>query len=251
MHIIPVIDLMNGIVVHARYGRRQSYQAIQSILCESADPESVINGFLSIYPFDTIYLADLDSLCSAGNNTRTITWLLNRYPDLQFWIDQGILHNADSWLPANWKQVIGTESLTEATLASIALKQNNPVLSLDFKHSLIGAKQLLDCPDQWPDQVIVMTLNKVGSDSGPDLDVIARIQQMATHSCITAAGGIRGLDDLSRLSTQGIHSALVASALHTGQLSRDDIDHCHGMGQFHSSDCLLRTEKNRHTVNPV
>ena len=54
MQIIPVIDLKDGVVVHARQGKREHYQAISTNLCQSADIYKVIEAFLGVYDFDTI-----------------------------------------------------------------------------------------------------------------------------------------------------------------------------------------------------
>ncbi|MEW8382346.1 MAG: nickel transporter, partial [Candidatus Thiodiazotropha taylori] len=62
MKLIPVIDLMNGIVVRAIRGQRQSYLPSSTPLCQSSQPEAVISALLSLYPFDTLYIADLDAI---------------------------------------------------------------------------------------------------------------------------------------------------------------------------------------------
>ncbi len=229
MQIIPVIDLMNNVVVHARHGNRASYQPIQTTLSVSADPITVINGFLELYSFNTVYIADLNQLSTAGNNIATIKLILSQFPDIQFWIDQGKLLDADQ-LPDNWIQVIGTESLTDAKLPVVTSGQTKIILSLDFSHSLIGSCQWLETAHQWPQQVIAMTLNKVGSNTGPDWELLKTILQLTKYSQVIAAGGIRGKADLIKLSEMGIHRALLATALHSGQLTSNDlhliVDNC-------------------------
>jgi phosphoribosylformimino-5-aminoimidazole carboxamide ribotide isomerase len=46
MRIVPVIDLKDGAVVHARQGRRDTYQPIASPLCASSDVYRVLDAFL-------------------------------------------------------------------------------------------------------------------------------------------------------------------------------------------------------------
>lgn len=72
MEIIPVIDLKNGVVVAAQKGKRDNYQPIQSLLCQSSTIESVVEGFLSINAFKIIYIADLDAITKSGNNQQLI-----------------------------------------------------------------------------------------------------------------------------------------------------------------------------------
>ncbi len=223
MKLIPVIDIMNGLVVHANQGNRETYQPLQSSLCTSAEPEAVIEVLLALHPFTTLYIADLNLLSEDGNNTQKIDYLLAQYPHVEFWIDQGKICSSTERLPHNWIQVIGSESLTDSMLPAITARPGELILSLDFKDSLIGPDQLLSSSRYWPEQVIIMTLSKVGTNTGPDWERLEQIQQMATHSQLVAAGGIRGFSDLNRLSQIGIHSALLASSLHSGQLSDVDI----------------------------
>src|ERR1700728_4537920 len=58
LQVIPVIDLMDGEVVHARRGHRGSYGRLESPLSPTSDPVDVIRGLLSVYPFPTLYVAD-------------------------------------------------------------------------------------------------------------------------------------------------------------------------------------------------
>ena len=46
--IIPVIDLMGGVVVHARSGERDSYRPLTSPLAASAEPAEVVRGLLTL-----------------------------------------------------------------------------------------------------------------------------------------------------------------------------------------------------------
>jgi uncharacterized protein related to proFAR isomerase len=39
--IIPVVDVLKGIVVHAVRGKRKEYQPLKSVLCASTDPVEV------------------------------------------------------------------------------------------------------------------------------------------------------------------------------------------------------------------
>jgi phosphoribosylformimino-5-aminoimidazole carboxamide ribotide isomerase len=75
-----------------------------------------------------------------------------------------------------------------------------------------------------------MTLAKVGTNTGPDWERLKKIQLMTTQSRLVAAGGIRGVSDLNRLAEMDIHSALLSSCLHNGQLCDADIQklalHC-------------------------
>ena len=216
MKIIPVLDLMRGLVVHAVKGRRESYRPIQSPLCRSADPFAVVETFLNHHPFDTFYLADLDALMGHGRQNRLVAALRTAFPGIVFWLDQGApeaREARDAIVP-----VIGSESLD--TMDCLWRKASHDwILSLDFfDGGLRGCAGILEKPDQWPARVIVMTLNRVGSFDGPDLGLLDRVRRLAPDRALIAAGGVRHGGDLEALESRGVHAVLVASALHSGAL---------------------------------
>ena len=69
MQIIPVIDVMGGIVVHASGGDRAHYQPLKSILTSSCDPFEVITDLLAWHDFKKVYIADLDAICQHNFDT--------------------------------------------------------------------------------------------------------------------------------------------------------------------------------------
>jgi phosphoribosylformimino-5-aminoimidazole carboxamide ribotide isomerase len=103
-------------------------------------------------------------------------------------------------------------------------RRRRVALSLDFRGpSFQGPPELLDETDGWPQTVIAMTLARVGSGDGPDLDTLASIRAAAPDRKVYAAGGVRDSADLVTLKRAGIAGALVASCLHDGRLSASDI----------------------------
>jgi phosphoribosylformimino-5-aminoimidazole carboxamide ribotide isomerase len=69
-----------------------------------------------------------------------------------------------------------------------------------------------------------MTLARVGSGAGPDVERLAAVQRIAAGRRIYAAGGVRDAADLAALARAGIAGALVATALHDGRLGRAEIE---------------------------
>ena len=222
MKIIPVIDLKDGVVVHAQQGIREQYQPICTQLCQSPDLYQVIEAFLGIYNFDTIYLADLNAITQQGGNERLITEVLDFFPHILFWIDCG--YQRVKKYPGNYLPVLGSECYGDETVLELKAFNNHFILSLDYSLSKeLGAKSLFSNPDLWPDKIIIMTLNRVGSDQGPDLDKLKRFCRHYPLKHFIAAGGIRNTDDLLALKQVGIKQALIASALHSGAISPKDI----------------------------
>src|SRR5262245_9451555 len=68
MEVIPVIDLRGGVVVRARMGQRDHYRPIETPLSATSDAVDVTRGLLSLFPFRTLYVADLDAIERTGNN---------------------------------------------------------------------------------------------------------------------------------------------------------------------------------------
>jgi phosphoribosylformimino-5-aminoimidazole carboxamide ribotide isomerase len=224
VEIIPVIDLLHGKVVRAQRGERDRYLPIQSQLCDSCEPLEVVRSMLGLYPFKSLYIADLNAIQSMGNNFADVAGLLNTFPEVDFWMDAG-LASADSWPfphPANIRCILGSEALNSAEqylLLASQLRAHRPILSLDFnRDGFLGAESLLQ-PGFWPQTVICMTLAKVGSYEGPDWDAITGLATIAPMQDIYAAGGIRDFDDLKRLVRTGVAGALIASALHDGKIN--------------------------------
>lgn len=225
MEIIPVIDLKDGVVVHARQGRRDQYQPISTGLCNSSDVDSVIRAFLSLHDFSTFYIADLNAITRQGDHGPLIQGVLAHFPELTFWVDSGYqCHGQHKRRPDNYMPVLGSESFHDETAGGIKAFGNNYILSLDYSLTgALGAKSLFDSPDLWPDHIIIMTLARVGSHSGPDLDKLAGFCRQHPDKNFIAAGGVRNKQDLINLDEIGIKQALVASALHSGHLNAGDI----------------------------
>lgn len=228
MEIIPVIDLLHGQVVHAKRGQRQHYEPIQSSLCDSSMPLDIVGALLELYPFNTLYIADLDAIQRHSNHYGVINAIHECYPNLRIWLDCGIRNTDDlsRWQALDVQPVIGSECIKKMgdyhALAEAC--HNQHILSLDFaRDDFQGARALLDHPDRWPEKVIVMTLAQVGSNHGPDWTKLQNVLECSKSGKIYAAGGIRGQKDLHKLGEMGINGALIASALHSGRLTREEI----------------------------
>jgi phosphoribosylformimino-5-aminoimidazole carboxamide ribotide isomerase len=222
MKIIPVIDLKDGVVVHAQQGVRERYQPINTNLCQSSDVYQVIEAFLGVYDFDTIYIADLNAITHQGDHDCLITDVLTSFPHIQFWIDRG--YQRYKKYPGNYLPVLGSECYSDETVIELKAFNNHFILSLDYSISeALGAKSLFSDLDLWPETIIIMTLNRVGSNQGPDLDKLNWFCRQYPHKHFIAAGGIRNTADLLALKQVGVQQALIASALHSGAIGRKHI----------------------------
>jgi len=223
MQVIPVLDLKGGVVVHARMGARDQYRPIKTPLSSTSNPIDVARGLLSIYPFSSFYIADLDAIAGAGNNDAALAELKAEFPHATFWVDNGIadLAGADRWLDAGLGLlVLRSETQKDQAVVCRLSKDERIILSLDYHgDDFIGPAALLTDIDAWPSRVVSMTLARVGSGMGPDWERLEAIKNAGRGRHVYAAGGVRDADDLVALADRGIAGALVASCLHNGSVT--------------------------------
>jgi HisA/HisF family protein len=227
--IVPVLDLKGGEVVHARAGDRANYQPLRSPLAPGSEPGAILAGLLALAPFPRFYIADLDAIEGRGSHRAVVAALARAHPRIEFWIDAGLTTAAAATAMAGpgIVPVLGSETLAAADeLSAAALDQRSRhVLSLDFRgERFLGPEAVATRPELWPDRVIVMTLSRVGSGTGPDLARLDEVRRRAGPRHIFAAGGVRDAGDIARLHDLGIAGALVATALHDGRLDRASLN---------------------------
>lgn len=233
MEIIPVIDLIDGQVVHAKKGQRQSYQPIQSSLCQSSEPIAICNALFELYPFKTLYIADLNAIQQQNsqqlNHFSTIQSIQQTFPQLNIWLDAGVANRNDLsiWESCPYTLILGSENFTSLSdylyMKSVL---EDFILSLDFfSDGFKGPHELLSRTEYWPQRVIAMSLAHVGAGKGPNMALHHQLQQQSPLTQQIAAGGIRDAQDLSQLKDFNITASLVASALHSGAITHADLNH--------------------------
>lgn len=235
MHVIPVIDVKNGAVVHAVGGHREQYAPITTPLSGDASVVGVVSGLLSVYPFKTLYIADLDGITGRAADLAAVAVVSKSFPDLDVWVDNGAFAPAQiEALLENERvsAVFGSETARSAEQFSWLHERfrDRLLLSLDFKgDAFLGPQELLDDSRLWPRTIIAMTLASVGARAGPDIRRVRQLVAAAPASRVIAAGGVRDRSDLLALSMAGASGALVATALHTGTLKAGDLDETAGL----------------------
>jgi HisA/HisF family protein len=230
MNLIPVIDLMQGQVVRAVRGDRQSYRPIESRLCNSSDPVTVAQILCEHCATRQLYVADLDALLGSPGQSAALRTLLQAMPELELWLDAGFADAsmADALireLGAAGERVVpvfGSESLaSREALERCFVGEREGVLSLDRRDGQrLDAAGCWEATALWPQRVIVMTLERVGAGAGPDLDTLSDVRRKSPTTFVVGAGGIRNQADLQAASDAGAGAWLVASALHDGGLPR-------------------------------
>jgi HisA/HisF family protein len=226
--VIPVLDLMGGRVVHARAGARAEYRPIATPLGPADDPVAIARALLAVTQSPALYVADLDAITGVGNHFELCRDLAHALPAAELWIDAGFANVTDCafWLPLGATLVIGSESLgaignwheLRATYGE------SLVLSLDFAEGeLHGPAELLTEPGLWPNRIIAMSLARVGTASGPDVERLQSVVRATVPRTVYAAGGVRGVGDLDAIAAAGAYGALIATALHNRAIAQNEI----------------------------
>ena len=155
LQIIPVLDLLNGVVVRGVGGRRDEYRPIESVLTTSTKPMDVAFAFREKFGLTTLYVADLDGIVRREPNLQTLRELCEAGFDI--WIDAGVrnLNEAAMLLDAGATKIIaGLESLSgPALLSSLVnnLTAERVVFSLDLK----SGRPMIDSTSNWPDETAI------------------------------------------------------------------------------------------------
>ena len=232
MTLIPVIDLLKGQVVRGVRGDRHAYRPIESALCASSDPVTVARILVDHCAAQQLYVADLDALMGGSPQHDVLARLLQALPGAELWLDAGF---ADADAAASLRAQLAPHSerivpvFASESLRSRAALQDcrgrfgaaGAVLSLDRRDGQrLDPAGCWDAASLWPQRVIVMTLERVGSGAGPDLATMSELHRLAPGTTLVGAGGVRSSEDLERAHAAGANAWLVASALHDLQLPR-------------------------------
>ncbi|MBC5782232.1 nickel transporter [Ramlibacter sp. USB13] len=232
LQVIPVIDLMRGQVVRGVRGERHAYRPIVSRLADGSAPLAIAQGLRRAAPppagcEPVLYVADLDAIQGGTPQAEVLRDLLQAQPDLCLWIDAGFtgpdaLHALRGMLgtaAARLRPVYGSESLASPAALDVLADDPRAILSLDSRLARpLDPSGSWQRPEAWPRTVIVMTLDRVGAGSGPDLETFARLHALAPDRTWIGAGGVRDAADLRAAAAGGAAGWLVASALHDGTL---------------------------------
>lgn len=233
MRVLPVIDLKGGVVVRGRAGRREQYRPWLSPLCGSAEPLAVARAFVDRFGLNEAYLADLDAIAGAAPAQAVYDELADA--ELRLWVDAGLRGAAD--VPRAHVVVAGSETLSgpDALARLVAGHGDRVAFSLDLRDGVALAAPAWDGGhgDPWSvasaavacgvRRVIVLDLARVGTGLGFEMEDLISYLVASSNVEVYAGGGVRGVGDLARLKSLGARGALVASALHDGRLTRDDL----------------------------
>jgi phosphoribosylformimino-5-aminoimidazole carboxamide ribotide isomerase len=241
IRVVPVLDLRQGVAVHARGGRRDLYEPVASRFGRGENPVELARAIRDDLRLDTFYIADLDAIVTGVPQLG----LLERLAEsgLITWVDVGIrsLKDAETLRSAGVSCVIAaTETVPgRECLAEIAAKVAPEALifGLDQRDGL----PLLASGSSWRERdaiglvrdarslgirhVLILDVARVGSGRGVGNEgLIEALACQFPDLEIAVGGGVSDVDGLRSLARLGVSSALVGSAIHDGRIGPLELD---------------------------
>ena len=247
--IIPVIDLLNGQVVHAVGGRRAYYQPIQSKLHATSEPIPIARAIRAALGLPTLYFADLDAI--AGAPLRLDIYCELIATRFHLWVDAGVrdaetvaplleLDPAFTTIIAGLETLRGPRELTKIVqmagvdriVFSLDLFEKRPRMTAakawGTEDSLELAQLAIDCGVH---QLLILDLARVGTGRGlGSHDLIARIRDARPSVQLTAGGGISRIEEVLDLRDVGANGVLIGSALHDGRIGIRELEQITAIG---------------------
>lgn len=244
VNVIPVIDLMHGQVVRGIGGKRDTYRPIVSNLVRGSSPASIAKALATRFHGNELYVADLDAIAGAEPAWDDYRGIAQHARHL--WVDAGIssprrarrLAEFDCGGTPILRVIAGLESIDHPDdLARVVdgIGADRVAFSLD----LIGGRPASRSsvwqampPTQIAEtaisfgirDIIVLDMSRVGTGRGMGTESICH----ELHRChpevkLTSGGGVASVADIRALADVGCTGVLVASALHDGRLTPNEM----------------------------
>ncbi|MEO2032163.1 MAG: HisA/HisF-related TIM barrel protein [Planctomycetaceae bacterium] len=243
MLIIPVLDLLDGVVVRGIAGKRESYRPVESVIAASASPLDVAFAFRETFGLTTLYVADLDAILRAEPNYEIYRTLATE--GFRLLIDSGLRNaeDAEASLSAGATQVIaGLETwplLSSLEMLIRCVGADRVVFSLDLNAG-VPVRTFFDLLSLDPLDIgtavleagvrdmIVLDLASVGVGQGvPTLPLCRELAEFAPRTKLITGGGVRSSADLQAVAAQHLHGVLIASAIHNGAVTPEELANIH------------------------
>ena len=227
MLVIPAIDILGGRcvrLVQGNYERPTVY---------AEDPNEVVTEFVDAGA-EHLHVVDLDAARGTADNKTVIESILRRNA-LKVQVAGGIrtLEAVRAWLGNGAQAVVmGTAAVRDPrllercaqlhpgrVLTALDLRDDKPAVSGWTQTEPVMIGSLLGQWDRLPlAGVIVTSVDKDGTLSGPDLNTLARVLSM-TDLPVQYSGGISSVDDIGRVAAAGAQAVILGKALYEGRIT--------------------------------
>jgi phosphoribosylformimino-5-aminoimidazole carboxamide ribotide isomerase len=225
--VIPAIDIFGGRCVRLVQGDYENPTVY-------SDNPNEIAGEFAEAGAEHLHVVDLDAARGTADNKQVIEAILRR-KDLKVQVAGGIRTSdaVDFWLGAGAHAVVmGTAAVRDPrllercarqhpgrVLTALDLRDDKPAVSgwANTEPILIGA--LLGRWDKLPlAGVIVTSIDRDGTLSGPDIDALVKVRAM-TGLPMQYSGGVTSLDDIARVAAAGANTVILGKALYEGRIT--------------------------------
>lgn len=243
MRIIPVIDLQGGRAVRGTSGDRSRYRPVRSRVGggeprDLSDPLSLLAAYRDAIRPATVYVADLDRITARGDHEALFDRLVAAAPDVRFLLDGGFADAAACsrcWRPAGAvTPILGTETLRSLDALPGPGAGRRLALSLDLGEAGLIGRSASGAPLREEDilerarlaevrSVVLVLLDRVGTGRGLPRERLLGLRRRTAGLDLVAGGGIADLEDLRFLRDAGFSGALLATAIHDGRVTADDL----------------------------
>ncbi|MCJ7649105.1 MAG: HisA/HisF-related TIM barrel protein [Candidatus Lokiarchaeota archaeon] len=232
--IIPVLDILNSICVHAIKGERSQYLPLKSYMFGSSDPYNIIETLYNKYEFNEFYIADLDAIIKNHPNSEIIVSLLQNY-DIRIMLDSGISTIEDISAISQFgieTIIIGLETLSDLKVIESTLSilgKQNIIVSIDmYLEKVITQinefkfKSIPDIVKKIRDlgvyKIILLDLFRVGQKLGGITPLYLKIRNEFNGE-IYVGGGIKDLSDIQTYYDNQFSGVLIGTALYDGTIN--------------------------------
>lgn len=231
--IIPVIDILNSIAVHANKGERDKYKPLRSEILNTTNPIEIIKILSESFHFNEMYIADLDAIIKKKPNYDFLSKLVNN-PKFNILLDPGISDINDILNYSKFqisKLILGLETINNLNIIRECIDILGPdktCVSIDmYKGKLIT--KLKNYKDKTPlaliktlkelnvKEIILLDLFRVGQKVGGVSPLYLKIRKKF-HGDILIGGGIKDFNDINMLYNHKFSGVLIGTALYDGSI---------------------------------
>lgn len=217
MDLILAVDLKAGLVVHGVSGKRKSYRPLTWGLSPSAEPGEYVEALSPRY----LYIADLDRITGAGDHTAQIM-ACSALVDACY-VDRGCRN------PSEYLNIPGIIDIaaTETTYSTLQ-KYPGGYLSIDMKAERVlptgeHPRDLLKKAREWDfSGAIILNIGAVGTGKGLNASLLAGMKELFEKPLLYG-GGVATPGDLDMLAKLGFDGAIIATAIHRGNIPLADL----------------------------
>ncbi|MFX1444538.1 MAG: HisA/HisF-related TIM barrel protein [Promethearchaeota archaeon] len=236
--IIPVIDILNSMAVHAIKGERDKYKPLKSKILNSSDPLEIIKILNHKFQFNEVYIADLDAIIKKNPNHNLLLKILE-IPGLNVMLDPGITHKNEILIYSKYnlsKLILGLETIKNFEVIEEGLRvmgNNRLSISVDMYQGKI-ISNLKELKNQDPlklvkilnklkiKEIILLDLFRVGQKIGGIPPLFMRFRNQFQGNLLIG-GGVKEFNDLEMMQKNNFSGVLIATALYDGSLNIDDL----------------------------